>query len=278
MSIPKPVWSVHLLALVLVAGFLAAPTTVAVSLDHERMAQAMEDIENFAHFQLPDLDRGIFERLAKGRQVQLRIPAEGPEEPQTLIGLKLIDASREAVWLACQDSHFSAMKELVEAPLDTAGPALYWYGYMNLPWPLRNRHWVVEVADNQALAEHSGIWEHWWELRPAAMAEARAVVGKGALPELDLERFERAVELGVSEGAWLVIPLDSERSLLVFHARVAFGGHLPDRVVLSYSARGMKRLLGNIKRRAEREVRQHYNAEHPPLKGADGQPIARWPH
>ena len=135
-------------------------------------------------FDLPALTDADFTVLASGDPV-IRVSAvtrdadRDEAESMGVYGVKVVDAPRLLVWLALLGgaSDGSVDKRYTSATLArmTAG-AYARYQHIDLPWPFRDRHWVIHASKNPNLAERSGdrIWEHSWTLHERGPEMMRA--------------------------------------------------------------------------------------------------------
>jgi len=236
---------------------------------------AIARFDTAAHFPLPELSDRDVERLLKGKLVRIREVPEDRDLPQRVVGLQVMDHPKEQVWVAARDWHESALEEMIEADLGpTADHHDRWYQYLDLPVPFADRHWVIEVWDNHAVPEATGgaAWEHPWELTEGGEALALEAVREGRIPGMDEARFERAVYTPVNRGAWAVLSLGDDETLLVYHVTTVVGGNIPDGLVARYSLFTLGRLFDRIEDRFP-SVLEHYDADHEPFPGGDGRPI-----
>lgn len=216
----------------------------------------------------------------------MRIREVAPDDagaPQRAVGLLLIDAQRDAVWVAMRDPHFGHAEELTEAPLSpTDQQPVLWYQYLDLPWPFADRHWVIEVWDSRAVAKASAgrDWEHWWDL-PDRPVERTLEAARLHPPPAPADDVERAIHTPVNEGAWLAISLPGGRTLTGYHVTTVIGGRIPDRLVSDYTMMTLSSVLKGVQERS-RTAAAHYDAHHSgaeALLGGDGEPIppsAQW--
>lgn len=230
-----------------------------------------------AHFDVPALTPGQWVDVSRGKLVRFREPPKTPGGIQGVIALKWFDLPRDVVWIATQDPHFNAVSELSDLKLTESDvePA-QWYGFLDLPWPFRNRQWVIDVWDHHALARstHGQCWEHVWELsKPLDLEAAWQAIDRGALPGVRPEKARKAIVVPVNHGAWLAMVPPGGGTLLVWHATSSVGGSVPDRLVVSNAFRGVGKLFGNLEQRARHKVRVHYRDGHAPILGGDGKPM-----
>lgn len=236
-----------------------------------------------ARLSLPRLQASHLQDLAAGELVRLRHLPPEPSSPHQAVGLQWVDLPRNDLWIAAQDSHFSGLDETLEYRLSEAGeePTL-WFGFVDLPWPLKNRRWVVEVWDNFELAASPEIdaWEHGWQLAPKAWPRAEEAIRQGLVEGMTAERSAKALWTPVNRGAWMMINMPEGGTLIGFHATFEIGGSVPDRLVVANTLHGLERLFAKVIERARSQVKSHYTEDHPAILGGDGNPIPTYgmPH
>lgn len=241
-----------------------------------QLLAALAAYNGSARYALPRLDGAQRRRIAEGELVRLRHKQATPGLPQQALGLVWVDVPRDDLWIASQDRHFPGLDETVEFRLTQEGvePVL-WYGFVDLPWPMKNRQWVVEVWDNLTLAASPEVdaWEHGWQVARQGWPMAQDAIRRGRVADMTEQRSAKALFIPVNRGAWVMIQMPDGGTLLGFHATFEIGGSVPDRLVVSNTLRGLERLLNDVIERARTEVRGHYVGDHPVLLGGDGQPI-----
>ncbi|MDP2312843.1 MAG: hypothetical protein Q8P41_08050 [Pseudomonadota bacterium] len=219
-----------------------------------------------ATFPPPALDARVWEEVANGKIARRTIGGTTPEEPATVLGVGVLDVSREEAWLSLTDDRLSAeIESLTEVALQgTWAAPKRLYQRLDLPWPLNDRHWVIALTNNARLATASGVWERAWTLRSDLLADARA--------RTDTERFDAAETVTVNQGGWLLVPLADGDTLAVYQARATLGGAIPDGAVDSYTRSSMTSLFEGVERNVAK-VRPRYGPGCAPQPGADGAPI-----
>lgn len=264
------------------APVLAALVLVAASpagADQEDLVEVIRsrvaEFDALAHYPLPPIDDKDLQRLVDGKLVRIREKTDDPDLPQRVLGLEVIDIAKEQLWFAARDIHYTAVDGLTEVNVgtDDDGHDL-WYQHIDVPRPFADRHWVIDVWDNHALAEgtHGRSWEHPWELTPSGEDMAFTLIRQGVIPGIDEHRAEKAVYTPVNRGAWLAISLPGGRTLFGYHVITVLGGGIPDRLVVEYSAMTLGKLFkGTVERVPDALV--HYDPHHEPMIGGDGNPI-----
>ena len=240
----------------------------------QQLSAALAAYNDSAHFALPAVSEAQLRRLARGKVVRIREPSEAGG-PQRITGILLCAAGRDDLWVALRDPHLTSLPELTEVRISADGdwPTL-WYQYFHMPGPFTDRHWVIAVDDNLALASGSEDrrWEHYWRLQPSGLALGLAAVGAGRIPRVTDEMASSAISPSTNEGAWVVISLGDGATLLGYTVRASIGGRIPDRLVASYSMFTIARLLRRVEQRAA-VASEHYDGAHRRIRGGGGAPL-----
>ena len=152
-----------------------------------------------------------------------------------------------------------------------------WYGFMDIPAPFEDRHFVVRTTINDGLAQRSGdtMWERWWVLDPTGLDASRTEVVAGKVEGVDAIAFEQAIYLPANQGAWIFLDLPGGRTLFGFHTASALGGAIPDSLVTAYLFRGLDEIVVDSLEKAA-HMHTHYASGHAPLMGGTGKPISRY--
>lgn len=240
------------------------------------IADALHRCSGAAH-PLPALSEAQKADLAAGEVV--RIVRHGdPEAPSTAIGIALLEGGQDALWIAAQDPHAQVDPSITEFVLEDFGAAhALWYGHLDLPWPLKDRQWVVESRNSKSLAASTadGCWEHSWKLVPDGLPRVRPFVERGDAKGLAMEAIDDAVFTPVNEGSWLMAPLSDGRVLVSYQATSVVGGAIPDGLVLQLTMARLESVLRSLEDRAKTWAPGHYGAGHAPVPGGGGEPIPR---
>jgi hypothetical protein len=234
---------------------------------------ALERFNAHADFPLPALDERALADLVAGKVVKIVDRDPDRERPARAIALLLTEHAQEALWVAALDPHLTVDPDLVELRLDDGtGDRELWYGYLDLPMPLSDRHWVVDSWNNRKLAAATGgtAWEHGWRLNTARLPEAVAAVRGGRVAGVDEARMGGAILTPDNHGAWLVVQLPDGRAILGYHATSTIGGSIPDWLVLQLVHSRLDALLERVAARCSGEIGAHYTASHADIEGGDG--------
>lgn len=186
-----------------------------------------------------------------------------------IIGYRLIDKPRETLWLAALAYDAGYSHRLTEHLVANNGDGgARWYQHVNMPWPLRNRHWMIETGKDVSLAQDTGdrIWEHYWHLVDNTQSRIDALLAQPGVPGVDASAGDKTILLPLNNGAWVMGELGLERTLVILHATMDMGGIIPDRLVASYTSRQLKSMLGKIEHDAD-TVWQHYNERYMIYRG-----------
>lgn len=209
---------------------------------------------------------------------------KAPEEPEDdandevsefgIWGLKIVEAPRLLVWSTVMGAASEPHVRLTRAYLSRLPMGSYVrYQHINLPWPVRDRHWVILCEKNLDLAKSSnGItWQHRWALQDDGPQMLLDGYAQGRIEGLSKEDLDKSVYLPANRGAWTVADLGNGRSLVIGYFDAALGGLLPKILVRRYSKHQMRVGLKHIEELAAR-VHLDYDGE-PKIHDGIGQPI-----
>lgn len=245
-------------------------------LRQQSLISTLEAFNRQARNPLPQLQPQQLQRLTAGEPVRMRHKQPEPGVPQRAIALQWVELPRDDLWVAIQDPHFAGLGNTLELRLTAEGekPTM-WFGFLDLPWPLKDRQWVVEVWDHLPGEGDPDLdaWEHGWHLARQGWPLAQRAIRQGKVEGLSVERSSKAILTPLNHGAWVMIAMDDASTLLAFHASFEIGGSVPDRLVVSNTLRSLERLLEGVVERAKTRVPKHYVGDHTVLLGVDGQPI-----
>ena len=199
-----------------------------------------------------------FETLAKGKVAKRRIREDGPDRAMGAIWTPL---DRKLLWIAILDDiHDKLVSSLTETRLGPSaeGHKLL-YQHLNLPWPIQDRQLVVEIQNNAQIAAATTdvLWERSWDL---------------AEPNLMKESDPSAIWVPMATGSWVLFPV-ADGTVVVYHARSAIGGRIPDEVVTRWAMATLDEMMLHVAERAK-EITEHYIGEHEILIGGNGSPIS----
>ena len=160
-----------------------------------------------------------------------------------VIGLKIVEAPRLLVWLALTTDSEELDGRLTRAVLDE-GPAgsIVRYQHIDLPWPIRDRHWVIRVENNIDIADASSglVWERRWELHAHGKKLIDSAHANGTIVGLTRRSLDRSVYLPTNRGSWTLVDLGNGTTLVSAYADVKLGGLFPDGLVRSFTKRELR--------------------------------------
>ena len=252
--------------------------TAAAELDAATLRQRVSSYVPHGSHPIPSLTDEQLSRLLAGKVIKMRLPSEGTA-PDGAMAMVISELSRVDLWLGSMDAeHFGTDDSLSihHLPLQ-AGELFRWYGFVSLPAPVADRHFLIRTTINAALplATDNTMWERSWALEPGFVETMRPAVAAGEVAGLALKDYEAAVAVPVNFGAWMFIDLPDGRTLFGYHCATSLGGEIPDRLVTRYVFWGLEGLIARIIHSAE-AMPAHYGADHAPLTGGDGRPIHRY--
>jgi hypothetical protein len=175
-----------------------------------------------------------------------------------------VEAPVRDAWIAVQDSRDRPLgRELHHETLpgETPGHRRV-YMHIPLPWPVADRQWVAEFANNASLfhASDGAIWQRRWTLADPSLA-----------PHPDPD----ATWLPASEGQWTLI-LVGGGTLCLFTVRTDLGGSIPAAISDTLAMRTVKNGLERLVEHAT-TMPAHYRAAHEVTSAPDDAPIPLYP-
>jgi hypothetical protein len=237
--------------------------------------EAIARFNEHAHYPIPELSLAQRKHLSRGELVRLRERPAAPGQPQRALGFLVVDLPKELLWLAGRDPHFSEIPAVHEVRLSRRmDRPERWYQYVELPWPLKDRHWVIDIWDQHSMdrATAGSCWEHWWSLSPNGPALAQIAIEAGSADGVTPDMAADAVYVPHNTGAYLFMDLPGGRTLTGYHASTVLGGHIPDSLVVRHSKSMIDDLL--LKQRSfAHQVPLHYGPGHEPFLGGGGEII-----
>jgi hypothetical protein len=253
----------------------------------EEIRDAIARYSAVSSFPIPQLEDERLADLLNGEVVRFRekwvLSREGDKESertrQRALAYRLVAAPRTHVWISALDPHFPLNDDLIEHRMeaDDRGSST-WYQFFDLPWPVRNRHWVIRVKKGVDVAEatEGRAWEHSWSLVLDGESAARDFAAAGKVPPLSLDDVMGARYLEANDGAWAMIALDEKLTLLAYNLTIVLGGWIPEGMASRFAMRALEDLLDRVAAGTE-PVPGHYVAGHEPIFGGDALPIEPFP-
>ena len=236
--------------------------------------KAIDTYNSYAVFSLPTLSSGQYSTLKAGEVITI-LDQAAQDQPQRAIGILLSPVPPKQLWVSCQDPHFTQQSLTTEKQIHlNSNNSAEWYGFMDVPWPFSDRHWVVNVSNNTSMASktQNACWEHPWDLVPAASKKVYPYIEKDELSNISEEMVESAIYTPTNKGAWALIQVD-DHSLLIYHATTVVGGSIPSDLVVKLVRSTLDDMLKDIELRAEKDILTHYTGDHFLILGGDGKNV-----
>lgn len=236
----------------------------------EALASASPYLQQHSPFGVPALSAEDQAKMARGETVWVDSQNASGETLLTIGGL--IEASPAAVWIAILDDDHNGLSERVLdrelTPRREGYKSLY--QHISLPYPLSDRHWIIEIQTDRKLYQISqnSIWRRGWDLDPR---------GESALSELspeDRSKIQSGVWTPANEGEWLVIP-SGKHCVVIYRGRFDVGGRIPESIAQAVGNQGALDLFNQLQDLAN-EMPSHYRAGHPPILAPTGQSLPPW--
>ncbi len=266
------------LLLTVVVSLSAAPAAAAPeTLTPRELADALAEYNRFAHGRLPTLRAEELDELLRGDVVRRKLRGKGGAGQDRVLGIVLTRLPRVQPWIVVTDPHFATDSQYAGKKLDPPGTnPTRSYGLLDLPWPVADRHWVVDVSTNQLLSQKTGgrCWERYWDLTKGGEGLAPEVYTTAGLPGTDPAKLAEVIYTPVNSGSWVFIALPRGFTLVAYQLATQVGGDIPEEALHSFALQAMGQLMRGILGKAE-GVAGHYDAAHVALPGGDGAELPR---
>lgn len=261
-----------LLVTLTIGAALAAP-----SLTDAQLVAAFQEFQEHAVYPVPVPDARDRGKLLDGRIIKQRLPPADDDAPVGAMVLVLSDLSKEELWIgsADDDGGQDTPDELTVHHLQPSGDEMYrWYGYIRLPAPISDRHFLIRTTVNTAMHRETDgrMWSRHWQIEPGGQDTAQAIVAGGDVDGVTPEMFEKAVWTPYNQGNWIFIGLPDGRTIVGYQAAGSMGGGFPDGLMNRYIYWGLGKLMKDVVEKAGK-ARRHYVTGHPPLTGGSGLPL-----
>lgn len=166
-----------------------------------------------------------------------------------VMGYRVIAKPREPLWLSALAFDAGFSRRLTEhfVRFEQDGGA-QWYQHINMPWPLRDRHWLIESSKNTPLARltKGKMWEHRWALSDNADDSIRTLFAEQTVGTLSKDAGDKAVLLPKNNGAWVMATMSDGTTLVLVHATMDMGGIIPDSLVARQTRKQLVQMLTKI--------------------------------
>jgi hypothetical protein len=180
-------------------------------------------------------------------------------------GLKVYQLPIKVLWKAITDEpHFVGwlplrVSRVVQGAARTDDHILY--QYMELPI-VSDRWWMTRMRFNTDLYRSSQerAWELAWDDRTHDV---------DLLTQLDAALFEEGEPVSWSRGAWLLVPLDADRTLVEYHFWTDPGGAVPVTAAMLFAIREVAKTMETMGALAHGHIptcRSHF-------RGVDNEPM-----
>ena len=247
---------------------LAGPLSLA-DVDRALAACATKPVNR-----LPTLSAEHKKELLDGNVV--RFLERNKDGPSAAVGIAILNAPREALWIAMSDPHTQVDPSVTEFVVEYRdGDTALWYGYFDLPRPVQDRQWVIEARNNHAMANATNqrCWEHLWVLDKDGLAKIRDMVATQQPRGITLEHLDRAIFTPDNRGAWIMAELDESRVLVAYTAATTVAGMIPDWLIAQLAKSRLESVLRSLEERANTWATNHYRQGHGLAPGGDGRPL-----
>ena len=183
--------------------------------------------------------------------------AESDKLGMGVLGLVIVDAPRLLVWLSLVRDSEEVDGRVTRAVIarDNSGLTVR-YQHINLPWPVQDRHWVIQVQNNLDVVDASGssVWERNWALHDRGTELLQTAFSDGTIQGLTRKSFDKSIYLPKNSGYWSVARLGENRTLVAAHVNVLLGGRIPRGLVWRFAQRNLRSGLESLNALVEKTV------------------------
>ena len=246
-------------------------TNLCLTLDVQELLESQKSsLQKHSSFGAPDFTDEERTRLGQGKTVWRQ---EDTEDGKRLVVISgVVHAKPAAIWIAIlDDAHNGLSERITEHQLKGSRPGhKFLYQHLSLPFPMSDRHWVLEIQTDTQIYALSGqkIWRRAWDL------DAR---GEAFLSQLDANE-KALIKDGVwtpeNRGEWLILPQQGE-SLVIYRGVLDIGGKIPASISQAVSSQSALDLFNQLQDLANK-VPAHYDKTHTPILGPSGKMIKPW--
>lgn len=247
----------------------------------ETIPELLQQYSRQSSLPIPELLPHEIEALVAGESIVNAVgdsPGQQGDkvEAMGLLGFQVVDAPRLLAWLTLLGGGGRSDDRLTSVLLAQMPSGSYVrYQHVNLPWPIRDRHWAILCEKNVELANASDgvIWEHRWALHETGKQLVQTAHEEGRIPGLQQRALDASVYLPANRGTWVLFDLGQNKTLILAFYDSDLGGYLPRKLVRSFTKRQLRKYLeatgklaGNV---------QAYYDEQTPIHDGFGLPISR---
>jgi hypothetical protein len=239
---------------------------------------AITTFNQYSQFEIPLLSPKELTDLTAGTLVKRIDSGKTATQPTRAIAYVLSSHSQEDLWLASQDEHLVTKDQVEYFLLErNKQDQTKWYAFMDLPWPIDDRHWATASLNNHRLAQETKgqMWEHSWKLEDNWKQYQPTIdnaIEKKLLDSVTTEMISEAIYLPESQGAWAIIGL-ANSTLMIYHATANAGGYIPTDILLSFLLRSLDDLFSGVEYNAQNTIDKHYTSGHYPIYDGFGRII-----
>ena len=214
---------------------------------------------------------GDWSEVSRGEVVVRREPqASGPDR---VWGVSFIEEPPSSVWIAIiDDPHLHLSSEVLEYALESSTPERkVLYQLLDLPFPISDRFWIIEISSNADVYARSGglLWRREWR-----SIENGQWGGVYSLPTELQSGALSAVYAPVNEGSWTLLPV-GVGTIVLYEGRADSAGNLPMGLVDRIALENVERTLSRLDEIAS-EAEAHYGEEgHYTIFAPNNEPLGR---
>lgn len=244
-----------------IASFVASVVSLSTEAD-DSVASLLGAYSDHQTFSMSSMQPGDLETLKSG-DVVIRVSQGREDDPERHEGafgihaMVIVEAPQLLVWLAIVRDSEELDGRFTRAVLSEGAAGSYVrYQHINLPWPIEDRHWVIQVDNNLRIAQASRnrVWERSWRLHANGRSLAQAAFDRGHIVGLTREALDESIYLPVNSGSWTLYRLSDDETLVVAFVDADIGGRLPDGLIRRFARRQLRNGLLSLDDLVEKKL------------------------
>lgn len=174
---------------------------------------------------------------------------DADEGEMGVFGLKIVPAPRLLVWLALIADSEELDGRFTRAVLSEGrAGTIVRYQHIDLPWPIKDRHWVIRCENNLDIADSSAglIWERRWSLHEHGQALIDSAYAGGNIVGVTRRVLDNSIYLPANSGTWTLLDLGSDGTLVAAYLDAKLGGRISDGLVRRFTRRQLRAGLASL--------------------------------
>jgi hypothetical protein len=218
---------------------------------------------------IPGINEKEFREVMKNKPMVTTGNAEG--ENKFAFVAKRADVPLWKLWAVIIDrEHYRIFnKEIKESRiLSKTNDYFLTYIFLEAPFPMKNRHQVIDCFANQKLydASKKRIGEHYFKINEHQSEHIKQALESGVI-KLSKDKVMRADEIKKNNGQWILIAIDTSSTLVIVYSVNNPGGSIPKFLVNAVAPGKLEDAVNAMIQYARDEFDKHFTKDHEELLG-----------